>query len=454
MHERSLRRWLLVAFWGLCIAPTILTAVWAVSHQTGYYRRALEGELSRQWGERISIERLSYPGPRKILLAGVRVSDEETNATIATARMMEVHRLAVGTLVHVSQPEVELAQASRFWDWLDQQLLRIDRWSATDIAVNAQEVILKSTGIDRTLREFRCLMARGEEAPVITVDFQDAGDDTGARAELRITRDRQTIPASSHFELTCRSPMPCLLLGNSVVAFVGPSATFSGKVFAHHANHRWAFDIEGIDQQTPAELAHLSLWSLVGDRFPHTELEGEAKVRCEAAEIRQQQLTRFKGSLEAGPGRIAGRFLTTAAKELDLQYEAGALAGDNRIVNFDLLSFRIAWEPSKSDVAVTIEGACPDHPTGMLLAEGNQVIVSTPSGRRAVRTTDLVAALAPASEIHVPATAQTNWLLSFLPSPSAVPAPHATPAAVIKIVSAQEELPPPTATDGKSQKRR
>jgi hypothetical protein len=225
--------------------------------------------------------------------------------------------------------------------------------------------------------------------------------------------DRQIIsgqPATSFRFETGEAKLPCglLLAALGRENQLGATSTFDGSIDGIETPNGWHVACDGA-------IGEIALQSVINDQFPQ-QLRGVAEVSALKAEFQDGRLESAKGDLHAGPGYVGGSLLAAAHNCLAMQTNiapsqlATALA-------YEKLSLSFAIDSK----GLTIKGRCGDRPSGdVIWAAKNQSLLHESSGGP-IPVVALVQMLVPDSQVQVPATRQTDWLLRMLPLPDVLP---------------------------------
>jgi hypothetical protein len=252
--------------------------------------------------------------------------------------------------------------------------------------------------------------------------FHLAGAGSPKPVRLRVVRNRQITPPANGFELnTGGAEVPCqiLSLGLRELDSLGPASRFRGTVWANQSSAGWEGEVTG-------QLRGVDLDSLVSEQFPH-KLSGTADVTIQQARFCRGRLEQAAGTLSAGPGVIGRSLVDAAAMHLRLAAADGAPATDFFPYEQLALAFQIESRGLK------LEGRCAK--TGAVLADrrGWLLAATNPQAQPMVA---LIQTLVPVSQVQVPATRQTDWLVRHLPVPEILPsatAQRASPHAQLRL---------------------
>ena len=198
-----------------------------------------------------------------------------------------------------------------------------------------------------------------------------------------------------------------LAIGLPEVRSLGTGSRFAGYVCANHASGGWQGDLVG-------QLLGIDLGALVSEQFPH-KLSGAAKLTVQHARFLRGRLEEAKGSLVAGPGVIGRSLVEAAVTYLGL---ARCRRRNCRATRCPTSNWRLEFSVDSRGLTLRGRGGEP----GAILADRRGGILGEPV-RQPLPVVALIQTLVPASENHVPATRQTDWLARHLPVADVLPPP-------------------------------
>jgi hypothetical protein len=418
LHDSTRRRIGIAGFLFLCLAPTILVAGWCVArHLPGHAAREAD-RLGRLLGFEVALGGLRHPRPGVVLYEGLELADPETGRPVLRCRLLEagwVQRDAAQgrqqplLVLIASQPEVEAAALDRLGQVLHRVLQRQSGPAQADVRLVAREVTLRADENSQTLTDVQGGVETSSARAQAEARFRLAGVETFGPIRIRIVRDRQATPPAAGFELdTGGAEVPCglLAMGLPVLEPLGPQGRFRGYVWASRTAEGWSGEVTG-------QLLDVDLGRLVTDHFPH-RLSGTGQVTIHSARFHRGRLEEGSGTLVVGRGVISRSLLDAAVEQLGL--DAGAepkASGD--LVPYEQLALAFLINSS----GLELQGRCSAAGFGAILVDRYRRLLSEP----AVQLQPVVAllrTLVPASEVQVPATRQTDWLMRRLPVPQVV----------------------------------
>ncbi len=431
MHDRTRRLLCRSAFFAVCVLPTLVVAAWCHSRASAGYRESCAIELSQTLGLRASLSGVSYPRPGVTLYAGVELADAETAAPLARLRFLEVGggETAVGLVA--SQAEVDAAQLGRLWEVI-QSKLKISATAATTIRLVAGEVTLHLPDGSQTLAETQGQLdakpgPSGERTA--SIGFRLAGVPSAEPIRLRCARKLKDGRVATSIEInTGGAAVPCWLLLEplGIVNHLGDRARFRGTVWVADSADGWEGELSG-------QLTGVDLDRVVTEQFPH-RLSGEAIVTIQKAKFRRGRLEEATGDVAAGPGVVSPQFIAAAAENLHLtRGDSTSMAPSSSAetgatgLPYDQLALGFTIDR----LGLELRGGC-DQPPGAILRSGAAAMLAEgtdPAGP----VVGLLRALAPQSEVQVPATRESDWLMQLLPIPQIKPMANTPPHGKIRL---------------------
>lgn len=429
LHDGTRRQVCLCGFLLLCVVPTVSVACWCVRRHLPGHVRGEARRLSRLLGLDVSLDGLKHLRPGAVLYEGLQLSDPETGRVALRCRLLEAGWAAPEEnqgpprpllVLIASQPEVEAAEIGPLAQLVRRTLQRQPGPAEADIRVVCGELTLRSEGGSQTLSQLHGGLRCSPVGTQLQLSFRLAGVETFEPIRIRIDRNRRTTPPRTGFELdTGGGEVPCrvLAIGLPSLTVLGPRSRFRGCI--------WASEVRG-DQaarrpvaaawsgEMTGKLLDVDLGSLVSDRFPH-KLSGTAQLTIQAARFCDARLQSASGTLVAGSGVIGRSLMDAAIEQLRLvPGQEPKTPGD--LVPYDQLALAFLLDSE----GLELQGRCAWPGSRAILVDRHSLLLCEPVEQpRPVLA--LVRTLVPLSEVQVPATRQTDWLLRHLPLPQIVP---------------------------------
>ena len=438
MHDRTRRMICRAGFLAVCVLPTLAVAAWCAAQTSVAHRTACAVALSRACGLRVALAEVSYPRPGITLYRDVALADPETAAPLARMRFIEMRSGGDPAACVVSQPEIDAARLGRLW----QIVARRMRQPAGDqslFRLAAAEATLHGPRGSQTLTEVLGQLdspsgAAGER--IATLSFRIAGVDSPEPIKLRCVRTAATAPPTDHVELpavshvelpavshveleTGGAAVPVWLLAAplGIADRLGERARFRGSIWATETADGWDGEISG-------QFTDVDLQAVVTEQFPH-RLSGTADITIRKARFHRGRLEEASGTFAAGPGVISRSLVRAAAENLHLA--ATAPEPSRTLIRYDRLAFSFVIDAS----GLTLGGQCRNAP-GAILRRGQRTLLAE-SGGSAAPVVALLRTLAPRSDVQVPATRETDWLMRRLPVPDVMPPADQPPQAKLRL---------------------
>jgi hypothetical protein len=393
-----------------CVVPTLLVIAWCAARHASSRMGECERELANRLGVLAKIAEVEYPRPGVVLYRGVELAEPEASEPFFKARVIEAGYNQETFVLIASQPEIRGAQWPAVWELLARRLRRQTSDAEVPVRFVAAEMTLHGEKSAQTFTELRAQIEPTERGSALVVNFRLAGVEMLDLAKIRIERDRKASPPTTNVELhTGGGSLPCevlcTLLGMKSDS-LGPKATFRGSLWAKDTVGGWEGELSG-------QLAQLDLGRLVTNQFPH-HLSGTANVTIQKGVVKQGRLEEAEGSFTAGPG-VVGRSLLFALFD-NLHWEPGRLAEESAELN-PYEQFAFSFVLSKK--GLVFGGQCRDGLPGAMIETRSGPLLLEPK-EQPQPVLNLIRALVPASEVQVPASHESHWLLEHLLLPQLV----------------------------------
>ena len=402
-----------------CLLPTATVGGWIVQRSSGSYAIAetaeWERELTGRLGLIVEIERVTYPSFAVVRLDNMRLLDAETRAWVAQIPVVEIIAAEAGWQIEARQPQIAAERLSDLAGTLDQRLLHGPPDAISPCVLRARELTIIGENSSLTLNDVQCRAETTSGGPHATLAFHLPGDAASAAGPVQfaVSRNRRESPPATQWSLhTAGHWLPISMLANlsADATRLGDHCRFVGKAVLVESRQgysgEWSGTLEGLDFDT-----------LVTERFPH-QLSGVGAVKIERAAIENGRLVELRGTLQANNGAISHSLLTAAQEHLRL-----VLAADNasiqpgRLVPFRRLAIGFHLDGR----AIALTGSADATQEGILLANAAGPLLQAPP-QHAVPAVNLLRTLLPDNQYQVPATRQTDALVSLLPVPEVTPA--------------------------------
>ncbi len=419
LHDNT-RRWVCrTGFFALALVPTLSVLAWTASHYLPGVVEHHQQQLSNRLGLQVEIASVSHPRPGQTLYESLRLVDPDSDRVVFQCRTLEIGDQDNNLVLVASEPEMNVAGLAHVWRLIANKLRTLSLDKRPTLRFFAQQLTLHGKDQAQTITDLMGQIAPVTRSPAgetaasdandvqATLRYHVAGTTSSQPAWITVGRKVSGGTAVTHLNLnTQETQLPLALLRSLLpaVANLGEEALFRGSIWAEETSAGWRGELAG-------ELTHIDLNRLVTENFPH-KLSGTATVTIDDARFEQGRLLRATGTLAAGPGVVETSLLASASQWLGLK---SAPLGDRHLIRYDRLAARfqvdagsLRIQPDRSHLG---DGAIISAAHGPLLRqESNQP----------QPLLGLVRMLVPQSEVHVPATRETDWLLGHLPLPKVV----------------------------------
>lgn len=423
LYDQTRRRICLAGFVVLCLVPTAGVLAWCAWRNRPGHVGAEARRLSRELGLAVALGGVHHPRPGVVLYQGLELADPETGQRVLRCRVLEAQwneipdeqRRPRSTLVLVAyQPEIEAAA----WHGLEQLFGRILQRQTgrpeIHVRLRAGELTLRAGESSQTLTELQGGLQALDGGTQAQLSFRLAGVDVPEPVRIHVARNRQTTPPVTSFALdTGGSAVPCGLLGMGLAGLeqLGPRSQFRGILWASQSFAGQRPD--GWNGEVTGQLIDVDLGRLVTGRFPH-RLSGSGLVTIQSARFQRGRLEAATATVDFGPGVISRSLLRAAVEQLHL-IEGAEPAAPGELVPYEQLALAVILDPQ----GLQLQGRCRAAGLGAILVDRRSRLLSQPVFQPQP-VVALLQALVPASEVQVPATRQTDWLMRHLPVPQVI----------------------------------
>jgi hypothetical protein len=321
-----------------------------------------------------------------------------------------------------SQPEIDGLQVGRLWEAVELRL-RQSLGPQPTVRLFAREATLHWSSGAQTIADLAAELSAkpgGDGTRTAALSFRLAGAAAPDPIQLSYTRTLKQSRAMRQFELrSTAADLPCslLVIPLGIKNGLGERARFRGSISASETADGWNSELSG-------EFKDVDLQAVVSEQFPH-QLSGTADITIEHAHFEQGRLIEARGTLIAGPGVVSQSLFQSAVRNLQLTGTATDL--DRSLVPYDQLALSFKIDSS----GLSLGGQC-DGSKGAIVRRGDATLLGEgPSAPRPL--VSLVRMLVPASELQVPATRESNWLIDHLPVPPIMPPAGERPQAKMRL---------------------
>jgi hypothetical protein len=422
MHDRTRRMLCRAGFLAVCLLPTLGVIAWSNSRTSATHSEACAADLSRDLSLRVSLSGVSYPQPGNTLYEGVEIADPETAVSLARLRFLNVGAGENLFTLIASQSEVDALQLGRLWEAVEQRL-RQSLGPQPTVRLVAREATLHWPVGSQTLTDVLGELATKPESGgerTATLSFRLAGKDSAEPIRVRYARTLKQSRPMRRIELnsaTAEIPCSLLVIPLGIQNRLGERARFRGSMSAVETPDGWNGELTG-------EFKDVDLQAVISEQFPH-QLSGAADVAIQHARFEHGRLIEARGTIVARPGVISQSLLQAAAQNLQLKGTATDL--DRAIKPYDQLAISFTLDSSGLSLGGLCEGS-----KGTIVRRGETALLAE-SGAAPRSIAALLRTLVPMSELQVPATRESNWLIDHLPVPSVMPPVGERPRAKLQL---------------------
>lgn len=404
LHERTRRKLCRAGFLLLCVGPSLAIAGWISLARSGLHARSYATSISRDLRLAVSMDAVTNPLPRSTLLRGVVIKSEDQLHGLVRSRLIEIQRTADDLAIQVYQPHVTFAGARAIWSLAERQLRGSKSPHATVRVVG--DVTLGLPTAEITLTDVQAKVTSGVTTPTAMLQFRVAGSTHEQPVALRLQVSAADAGHTEQSTIQINSgntaiPAEFLALLWPALHALGRNAMFTGAISASCVDGNWTGQLQGV-------LENLELNELVTERFPH-KLSGTATVHVADARFEQGRLISARGVLTAGPGLVSASLLNSAAALLGCGGNAEPRSGADPLP-YQTLAVRFEL----NERGFSLRALADAH--GGLMADSSLLLREPAVEYQPV--VNVIRALVPRSDVLVPATRQTEALVSLLPIPA------------------------------------
>jgi hypothetical protein len=372
-------------------------------------------------GYSLAFDSLSEPRPGCVLLSGVRLLDPETGEVAFSALTAEVESNGTDFGIAVSDATLDSPRFSDFRKLSEEMLSRFASDEPATVWIELGSVsfdaVVREEGIDLPAETFRDVSLRLQRTGAsedgrqcrLTIEFRRSDRPEAERAEVSLERHSAGGVVRSVWRInTGPGGLP-----NTFLARWAPELTALGPDAVFHGLATFSDEADGLAGEARGTFQRVDLHSLVTARFP-LKLSGQAELTLHTCRWKAGKLESLTAGISAREG-VVGRSLVEAFRDC-LGCRMPENAGLSEVSPlFRFRELRIETELTE-DGRFRLAGLL--QPTGTILQgeEGPILSEGKPGYLPVVR---LVQALAPQSDVQVPATAATRTLIDWLPLPDA-----------------------------------
>lgn len=410
LHQRTRRRLCQIGFCLLCALPTTGLLAWSVGLRTASHQQRCKEMLSERLGFDVRFEQISYPQPGLTRFEEFELADAESGESVVRCRSLDV--LASGDKIAIEPHEVDLAaqHAEKLRRLVTRRLAHEIPGDAA-LALIPTQVTITSGDAHQTYDDVSGRIELTDDATA-TLRFRLPEYEAGEPPLFSISRhsgESGMRTTSKLATLGAALPVAMLTPWLDLTDVLGDDATFQGTITIDEDANRWVCQATGV-------LAEVDLERLVARRFPH-HLTGRATIDLTRARLEAGRVIEAAGTLRSPSGTVGSSLLAAAADWLGCQPRstpAGTLPyepGRNDQYRDLALVFQI------DEQGIALNSSPSAQPPGALILSRRGAALLTAPIDGPVPLVQFVRALAPESELLVPATKETSQLVRWLPLP-------------------------------------
>lgn len=318
MHERTQRLLCQMVFVFACALPTAGTIAAVMLRKSSWFHdwqcTKLEQQLTDRFGLSFEIGKLEVLAPQALQLESVRVIDPETEAEVASVRLIQWYENEGRAVVRLSQPAVASQHLAKAWHLMHDRFLCRPQLAKTPVRLVANDFTIHSSTGGLTLVEFKALMQPHDYANETVAQFKIAGRQMQTPVAVSITRDRSRIEPETIWKFhTGGTALPCSVLADYIpwLQSFGATANFNGSIRWRLLRDGWIVDL------SDSEFSNIEI-SRIFDHLEH-KVTGNASVWLSQCRIEHGLITEMMGALSIDHGQIGQSLLQAANAHLGMR---------------------------------------------------------------------------------------------------------------------------------------
>jgi hypothetical protein len=409
-HETTRKRICRLGFFALCVAPTLATGLWIVSHRMPGARGRTARALSETLDVHVKLADWRYPRPSTIRSAGLSLSDPVSGTMLAEVDRLEAKQSGAARTFTVAQVSIDASQLPALAE-------KIDRWVAK-LPPQTQDVVIKRLVIklpsdERELalspvrgRVDRDAAGRARVHIIAQIEGQQAAE-SAIHLSLEPSKDIDSASPTVTFDAR-GAAVPVGLIAAVAPGFssFGGEAQFKGVM-------EWTLDRPQPRGIVQGRLERVDLASILPAGSPHS-LRGAATIELQQLSWRGPRIELLVGTVHAEKGAISRSLVTALAQNYKCGGTDGVAAVDDpAMVALDLLAVRFELDAN----GLSFWGNFPAKsqlPTGCLAVSGLQpLLIQSPYDKWHLGV--LVQTLAAPGVTWMPATGEAVEMADRLP---------------------------------------
>jgi hypothetical protein len=386
LHETTRKRVCRLAFFALCVAPTLTTAAWIGGHRSPGRKGRMARELSESFDVHVKLADWREPRPRMIRSRGVSLSDRRSGLALAEITALESRTVGAERIVTAASMTTECGQlatlAEKVSAWLanlppegheihvDKLALKSPRQSEADEKPGLFELQQVRGRIDRDAAgrvqarfEGRLIGARPDGSQAIRLTLEPSSDKESPAAIVTLQTQGVAVPAW-------------------VLAAVAPGLNALGAKAQFQGTVRWLLERPDVRGSVQGRLENVNVAAVLPNNSPHS-LRGNAVVELTDMHWQGRRLKQLNGSVRVENAAASRSLVDAAVKHLlcvqasDGPAAAAASGQDGDMVALDLLACRFLLDGK----GLTLSGECQQQagwPKGCLAVSGLRPLLLEP----------------------------------------------------------------------------
>lgn len=408
LHERTQRILCRIAFFPLCVLPTLVVAWWCMGINLPSRSEAFAQAMSRELGLDVSVGDVSYPLPGRIRLHQVTLRDPISKEQLGSCPTISLVGGEGRWSVQLEKVDVSHVGLAALWQTLQQDMRVRPGRSFERIFVDMRDIKIIGQSQTQTWARVECQVGPHPAGRELYLEIAPTLVDASDIIRVQCVPAEDNFGSGTHWTAhTGENELSVSLLKHLVpeLAQLGDKCDVRGSLdwYATSDGGRATFDGTLTDLNLPAISASANL----GD------LNGEGQLVVQTAELEKGQLTALEADFRTGPGMMSPRVLRKLDQFLSRQDDS-SFPANGEPIRYDQLAISVklaadGWH---------FQGICDEAAAGAIVVSGDEVLLrqTAVQAMRPLRHTDLAELLADERSRWIPWSERTAWLLGHLPA--------------------------------------
>jgi hypothetical protein len=404
LHETTRRALCRRAFLLGCLVPILSVGGWIGWTRLDATRRVYEVELADQLGLSAVCSEVRFPRPGVVQYHWLILSRRESSAEIARIPLLEIDRSGDMTLVTIDSVKIDAPDLPTFWELVWDAM---GRNSSASLRLSIADLTIASAAAADSFANVGAQVEPIAGGARITFQYPTGKPGTAPLCQVRVARLRNTTADTVKIEVqSSAAPLPCSLLAPfcAAAARLGPASRFQGMAYLQASPGGWSGSAAG-------KFSRVDLASLVAEPLGY-QMQGEAELVIERAELRGGRIQHAQGQVIAGAGQVDRQLLANWQTHLGI--ELAKLPTSEVKQTFDQAAFRFALDAQ----GVELRGQCGREDSGILLLGTDLRPLALQREFNKFPLSALLRSLSPDSRELLPATWQATEIARWLPLPA------------------------------------